>query len=73
MFFLMISPEIDLKQVKKRSLKVKLFLTKRYRLKLSEIHKIIKNYGIAHWFPGPQTTTEIAISHIFMISGSNVL
>ena len=52
---------------------MKLFLFKRYKLKLSEIHKMIKNHGISYWFPGPKNTSKIAIFHIFVSSGGNFL
>ena len=60
-------------RMKKPSLKLKVFLTKRQRLKLLEIHKIIKKHWIPHLFPGPPSIPKKAISHLCAISGGNIL
>ena len=73
MFFLLIPSEMYSNYVKKPSLKLKLFLTKRLRPKLSEIHKIIQPLN-STLVPRPQKYTQkYQISHVFVISGGNIL
>ena len=50
-----------------------LFLTKRLRLKLSEIYKMIKKMQFHIGSQAPKVPPKIAISHIFVISGGNIL
>ena len=57
----------------KPSLKSKLFLNKRQRLKLSEIHKTIKTTEFHIGFHTPKVPLKIALSHIFVISGGTLM
>ena len=74
MFFLMISPEIYSK-VKKPSLKLKLFLTKKQieaeTFRNSQNHRKTIEFHIGS--QAPKVPPKIAISHVFVISGGNIL
>ena len=52
---------------------VKTVFIQQIEAETSEIHEIIKNHGIPHWFPGYQSSPKIAISQIFVISESVIL